>query len=118
LPVDVGRAIAAYLRNGRPSCRSRRLFLRVEAPIDGFHHSSAIGSMMRRLIRRTQLEFPTRGTHQFRHALASQMLRGGASLPEIGEVLRHRTVNVTQIYAKVDLDRLRTLALSWPGGVS
>jgi integrase/recombinase XerD len=118
LPVDVGRAIAAYLRNGRPSCPSRRLFLRVEAPIVGFRHSSAIGSMIRRLIRRTQLDFPTRGTHQFRHALASQMLRGGACLSEIGEVLRHRTVNVTQIYAKVDLDRLRTLALRWPGGVS
>jgi site-specific recombinase XerD len=56
------------------------------------------------------------GAHQFRHALATQMLRRGASLTEIGEVLRHRSLQTTTIYAKVDLNALRTLALPWPGG--
>ena len=59
---------------------------------------------------------PTKGAHQFRHGLATQMLRHGASLTEIGEILRHRSPETTTIYAKVDLDALRTLALPWPGG--
>ena len=62
------------------------------------------------------IQAPTTGAHQFRHALATQMLRRGASLTEIGEVLRHRSPQTTTIYAKVDLTALRTLALPWPGG--
>jgi site-specific recombinase XerD len=62
------------------------------------------------------IKAPTTGAHQFRHALATQMLRRGASLTEIGEVLRHRSPQTTTIYAKVDLKALRTLALPWPGG--
>lgn len=62
------------------------------------------------------VQAPTSGAHQFRHALATQMLRRGASLREIGDGLRHRRIQTTTIYAKVDLDTLRTLALPWPGG--
>ncbi len=116
LPAAVGAAIAAYLRYGRPRSSSRRVFLRCKAPVRGFLHQSAIGSMIRHALQRADIPAPTTGAHQFRHALAIQMLRRGASLTEIGEVLRHRSPQTTTIYAKVDLTALRTLALPWPGG--
>jgi len=117
LPADVGAAIAAYLRYGRPrGTASRRVFLRSKAPIRGFLSQCAIGSIIRHALQRTGIQAPTTGAHQFRHALATQMLRHGASLAEIGEVLRHRNTQTTTIYAKVDLTALRTLALPWPGG--
>jgi integrase/recombinase XerD len=116
LPADVGAAIAAYLRDGRPRSTSRRVFLRSKAPIRGFLSSCGIGSIIRHALHRASLQAPTKGAHQFRHALATQMLRHGASLTEIGEVLRHRNPQTTTIYAKVDLKALRTLALPWPGG--
>ena len=72
---------------------------------------------MRHSLTRAGIKAPTTGAHQFRHALATQMLRHGASLTEIGEVLRHRSPETTKIYTKVDLDALRTLALPWPGGL-
>jgi site-specific recombinase XerD len=65
---------------------------------------------------RAGVSAPTKGAHQFRHGLATQMLRHGASLTEIGEVLRHRSPETTKIYTKVDLEALRRLALPWPGG--
>jgi site-specific recombinase XerD len=117
LPTDVGEAIAAYLRHGRPRSASRRVFLRARAPIGGFRGPSAIGSLVRHALVRADVSAPTTGAHQFRHALATQMLRRGASLTEIGEILRHRRPQTTTIYAKVDLKALRTLALPWPGGV-
>ncbi|RWE91257.1 MAG: integrase [Mesorhizobium sp.] len=115
LPADVGEAIADYLQKARPRNASRRVFLRDKAPIRGFVGPSGLGSIIRRSLRRAGIDSPTKGTHQFRHGLASEMLRGGASLGEIGEVLGHRHVQTTAIYAKVDLDALRTLALPWPG---
>jgi len=114
LPTDVGAAIAAYLRHGRPRSTSRRVFLRSKAPIRGFLSQSGIGSIIRHALNRAGIQAPTTGAHQFRHALATQMLRHGASLTEIGEVLRHRSPQTTTIYAKVDLTALRTLALPWP----
>jgi hypothetical protein len=66
--------------------------------------------------RRAQVDAPHSGSHQFRHALAVRMLQAGASLPEIGEVLRHRSPQTTSIYARVDISSLRSLALPWPGG--
>ena len=116
LPRDVGEAIVAYLRHGRPRSTSRRVFLRSKAPVRGFLSQSAIGSIVRHALQRAGIHAPTKGAHQFRHALATQMLRHGASLTEIGEVLRHRNLQTTTIYAKVDLKALRTLALPWPGG--
>jgi integrase/recombinase XerD len=115
LPADVGAAIAAYLHHGRPRSTSRRVFLCSEAPIRGFGQRG-VGSIIRRALQRAGIQAPTKGAHQFRHALATQMLRHGASLTEIGEVLRHRDPQTTTIYAKVDLTALRTLALPWPGG--
>jgi site-specific recombinase XerD len=117
LPADVGAAIADYLRNGRPAGNSRCVFLRARAPVDGFQSQSGIGSMVRHALARAGIHASYTGAHQFRHALACQMLRQGASLSEIGELLRHRSPQTTAIYAKVDLASLATLALPWPGGV-
>lgn len=118
MPDDVGRAIAAYLERGRPVSNDRHLFLRSTAPICGFMRSSgAIGSIVKYALARAGIDAPHRGSHQFRHALAVRMLRGGASFAEIGEVLRHRSPQTTSLYARVDLDALRPLALPWPGGV-
>ena len=72
--------------------------------------------MVRHVLARAGINASRTGAHQFRHALACQMLRQGASLSEIGELLRHRSPQTTAIYAKVDLASLATLALPWPGG--
>lgn len=116
LPRDVGEAIATYLKDGRPTSEDRYLFQRSQAPIRGLQGSSAIFSIVNYAIRRAKVDAPHRGTHQFRHALAVNMLKRGASLPEIGEVLRHRSPASTAIYARVDVQALRELAMAWPGG--
>jgi integrase/recombinase XerD len=117
LPADVGRAIVEYLKRGRPDSASRRVFLRIKAPMRGFRGSSGVGSIVRHCLQRAGIDAPTFGGHQFRHGLATEMLRQGASLSEIGDLLGHRSPETTKIYTKVDLDALRTLALPWPGGV-
>jgi integrase/recombinase XerD len=118
LPAEVGTAIVAYLRHGRPQgkhCRS--VFLRSRAPVRGFVGPVAITSVVRHNLARAGITAPTKGAHQFRHGLATDMLRHGASLSEIGELLGHRSPETTHIYTKVDLKALRPLALPWPGGV-
>ena len=117
LPADVGKAIAAYLQHGRPRSNSRRVFLRVKAPITGFRRSNGVITLVRHSLQRAGIDAPTMGAHQFRHGLATQMLSHGASLSEIGEVLGHRHPQTTTIYAKVNIKALRTLAVPWPGGV-
>ncbi|HVB57027.1 MAG TPA: site-specific integrase [Candidatus Acidoferrales bacterium] len=116
LPADVGSTIVMYLRHGRPRCSCRRIFLRTKAPIRGLFGNQAIASIVRHNLVRAGIQAPTYGAHQFRHALATEMLHHGASLAEIGQVLRHRSPESTKIYTKVDLDSLRALALPWPGG--
>lgn len=117
MPADVGKAIAAYLQNGRPQVLGdRRLFLRVRAPLTGFKGQGSVGSVVKHALERAKIDSPRKGSHQFRHTLASTMLQNGSSLSEIGEVLRHRSPDTTAIYAKVDLLSLRSLALPWPGG--
>ncbi|MEJ2419969.1 MAG: site-specific integrase, partial [Exilibacterium sp.] len=117
LPKDVGEAIVDYLRNGRPCSKCRRVFLRAKAPIRGFLSGCAVGTIARHALERAGIKAPTKGAHQFRHGLATQMLRQGASLEQIGELLGHKSPETTKIYTKVDLDALRTLTLPWPGGV-
>jgi site-specific recombinase XerD len=117
LPRDVGQALASYLRRTRPSCTTRRVFVRVRAPLRGFASSVAISTIVRRALERAGIESPCKGAHLLRHSLASRMLAHHASLAEIGEILRHRSPNTTQIYTKVDLVALRALAQAWPGGV-
>jgi integrase/recombinase XerD len=117
IPTDVGAAIAAYLRQGRPRSPSRHLFLRSMAPIRGLMPGSdGIGTIVRHALQRAGVDAPHRGSHQFRHALAVRMLQRGASLTEIGEVLRHQSPQTTSIYARVDIGALRPLAQPWPGG--
>lgn len=118
LPAEVGTAIVAYLRHGRPQNNNcRRVFLRSRAPVRGFVGPVAITSIVKNNLARAGITAPTKGAHQFRHGLATDMLRHGASLSEIGELLGHRSPETTRIYTKVDLKALRPLALPWPGGV-
>jgi site-specific recombinase XerD len=116
LPVEAGAAIADYLRQARPDCSSRRVFIRQNAPLVGFANSVAICSLVDRALERAGVESAYRGSHLFRHSLATEMLKQGASLFEIGDLLRHRRPDTTTIYAKVDLISLRSIALPWPGG--
>lgn len=115
LPIDVGDAIASYLLLGRPSSKTRNVFLRERAPIEALTPSTVSTQVQRALIL-AGIEAPNQGAHQFRHCLATQMLSRGFSLSEIGEILRHRSTQTTEIYAKVDFNSLRSLALPWPGG--
>jgi integrase/recombinase XerD len=101
LPADVGKAIATYLQHGRPHSNSRRIFLRVKAPITGFRGSNGIITLVRHALQRAGIDAPTMGAHQFRHGLATQMLSHGASLSEIGEVLGHRHPQTTTIYYRL-----------------
>jgi len=118
LPHDVGAALATYLRQGRPRCLTRRVFVRMAAPRRGFASSVAICGIMQRALARARLHPPRKGAHLLRHSLATQMLQRGASLPEIGEVLRHELAQTTEIYAKVDFTALRALAQPWPRGAA
>jgi len=115
LPHDVGQALAGYLREGRPRCASRRIFIRARAPHQGFAGPVAICDIVRRALARAGLNPDFKGAHLLRHSLATHMLRKGSSLAEIGEVLRHQLPDTTEIYAKVDLGALRALAQPWKG---
>jgi site-specific recombinase XerD len=115
LPRDVGAALAHYLRYVRPRCSSRRVFIRLKAPLGGFSGAAAICDVVRRALRRAELDPDFKGAHLLRHSLATNMLRRGASLEQIGQLLRHDQANTTQIYAKVDIEALRGIALPWPG---
>jgi site-specific recombinase XerD len=115
LPADLGSAIAEYLRRCRPRSDCRRLFLRANAPIGGLGSQTSIGTIVGAAIARAGVNPPQRGAHQFRHALACEMLRQGASLTEVGSLLRHQHQKTTAIYAKVDFAALRPLSLAWPG---
>ena len=115
LPTDVGEAMAAYLRRGRrANAEVRSVFVRLNAP----HHAlstSGVAHVVTSTARRAGLGHIH--AHRLRHTVATQLLRAGASLPEIGQLLRHRLVMTTAIYAKVDREALRSIARPWPGGV-
>ena len=110
---DIGEALAAYLRRGRPRFPSRSLFLRDHAPYRGLTRH-AVSKLVRHACDRAEL--PRMGPHRLRHTAASRMLAAGASLGDIAEVLRHRSLSSTAIYAKVDREALRVVAQPWPGG--
>jgi site-specific recombinase XerD len=112
--AEVGDALATYLRRDRPPHPPRRVFLCMRAPRRGFANPSTVSTIVRRALARAGLSPALKGAHLLRHSLATRMLRHGASLPEIGLVLRHRTVQTTEIYAKVDIAGLRALAQPWP----
>ena len=115
LPADVGRALAAYLQV-RPASAHRNLFVRDYAPYSPFVASGPVSVLVRQAIENAGVRSAHTGAHVFRHTLATELLRHGASLDEIGRVLRQRDPDSTAIYAKVDIAALRQLALAWPGG--
>jgi integrase/recombinase XerD len=117
LPRDVGTALVHYLRHVRPACSSRNVFIRLKAPLRGLR-LTAICCVVRRALKRAGLDPGFKGAHLLRHSLATTMLRRGASLGEIGQLLRHKQPTTTQIYAKVDIKALRGIALPWMGGAS
>jgi len=117
LPTDVGTALVHYLEHARPACATRHVFVRLHAPRHGLR-LSAVCCVVRRALHRAGLNPSFKGAHLLRHSLATHLLRRGASLDEIGHLLRHRQPTTTQIYAKVDLDALRCIALPWMGGAS
>jgi site-specific recombinase XerD len=115
LPPDVGSALANYLRYVRPACATRRVFIRMRAPLRGLRGPSTICCIVRRALKRAGVTSDFKGAHLLRHSLATDLLRRGASLDEIGQLLRHSQPITTQIYAKVDIAALRSIGLAWPG---
>ena len=116
LPADAARAMARYIQRDRPRCACRALFIRDYAPLQGLGGSGAIATVVFDALKAAGVKSARAGAHLLRHSLATDMLGRGASLDEIGEILRHRSADTTAIYAKVDLNALRSLALAWPGG--
>ncbi len=114
LPTEVGKALALYLKNDRATAPTRRVFLRLCAPVRQLGGRGAISTVVRVALKRAGLAPPVRGAHLLRHTLGRQMIRSGASMAEIAEVLRHRSPSSTAIYAKVDIEALRSLAQPWP----
>lgn len=111
LPADVGEAIAGWLRRGRPRCSAREVFTRVRAPHQALS-SAGVSAIVVAACTRAGVDHVR--AHRLRHTAATEMLRAGAGLPEIGQVLRHASVLTTAIYAKVDRSSLRALAKPWP----
>jgi site-specific recombinase XerD len=112
LPVDVAQAIAGYLRRGRPRTAAREVFVWVIGPRVGLGSRRVSTIVRRACVRAGLVPF---GAHRLRHTAACDMLRAGGSLAEIGQVLRHRSAGATAAYARVDVERLRTMARPWPG---
>jgi site-specific recombinase XerD len=114
LPTDVGLALTGYLRQRTPSADCRHVFLSLVRPAP--MTPTALSAVVRRACERVGVE-PT-GTHRFRHCAGAQLLRRGAALPEVGQLLRHHHLQTTAIYARVDLSALETVASPWPGAQS
>jgi site-specific recombinase XerD len=115
LPHEVGRAVVAYLRTGRPTTSERRVFVRRDrgggvAPLG----CGCVSRIVARALRRAGIDAPIRGAYVLRHTLASRMVRHGTSIKEVGDFLGHRSLDTTTIYAKLDLPALRDVALPWP----
>jgi integrase/recombinase XerD len=113
LPTDVGEAIAAYLQRGRPASGGREVFLQARAPFEPIA-AGTVSSTVRRACRRAGIAEV--GSHRLRHTMACQMASARVPLMQIGQVLRHRSLQSTALYARVDLEQLRLLAAPWPGG--
>ena len=118
LPVATGEAIVAYLQQ-RPAARAQRaLFVRQQAPLDQPLTIESVQYAMRQAYRRSGIAKPWGGTHCLRHSLACRLVNAGTPLKAIADVLRHRSLNTTMIYAKVDVVQLSHVAMPWPRRVS
>ena len=116
LPQEVGAALIAYLRHARPDCPARHVFVGFRAPHRRLFDGRSVDYVVKAALKRAGLNPPFKGSHLLRHSLATNLLNQGASLVEIGQLLRHPKQVTTQIYAKVDLRSLRPIALPWMGG--
>jgi site-specific recombinase XerD len=113
LPEATGRAIADYLKLERPKNANRSVFVRHRAPCDQPISPHLVRQVIRQAYARAGL--PYTRAHLLRHTMASRLLEGGSSLKEVADVLRHRSLNTTLIYAKLDSKNLAAVALPWPG---
>jgi integrase/recombinase XerD len=113
LPVEVGEAIAVYLRRGRPASNRREVFLRARAPFEPIAPGT-VSSTVRRVCRRAGVVEV--GAHRLRHTVACEMVAAGVPLIQVAQVLRHHSLQTTAVYGRVDVERLRLLATPWPGG--
>jgi len=121
LPQEVGDALLEYFRAGRPQIESDYVFLRSVAPFGSFsmsHGGHAVSHIARTALQRAGIQSPRRGSHVFRHTAACRMLAADVGLDSIAAVLRHRSIETTWIYAKVDLHLLNEVAQPWPEEVS
>jgi integrase/recombinase XerD len=115
LTQEVGQAVVAYLKRGRPRTDADALFVRCRAPFRALRSHCAVSMIVDQALHRAGVTRPSRGAaHLLRHSVAASMLRQGASLHEIAALLRHRSIETTQIYAKVDVTALRQIAQPWP----
>ncbi len=117
LPQEVGNAIIKYIQNGRPPLKIDRIFTKVDAPLGPLTRAS-VTHIVRSALLRANIKAPINGAHVLRHSAATLMLREGASLIGIGAVLRHRSLDTTAIYAKVDFSLLSEVAQEWPEVIS
>jgi site-specific recombinase XerD len=115
LPESTGRAIVEYLRKGRPTTLDRGLFVRHRPPVGRSVTPCIVRNAIRYAGRRCGLEQCFHGPHILRHTVAKRLLQGGSTLKQIADVLRHRCLDTTGIYAKVDVTALARVALPWPG---
>lgn len=115
LPQDAGDAVLAYLERARPRVECDRVFFLLNAPIRPLASSGVVTSIVRSAIRKAGIDAPTKGASLLRHSAATAMLRGGATLDMVGAVLRHRSLDMTAHYAKVDVTMLLQIAQPWPG---
>jgi len=116
LPQDVGDAILAYLKDGRPVVDDDHVFLRSQPPIGPYSGGPTLSYRVERAMQRAGVSCPVRGAaHLLRHSLASELLKQGASLDSIGALFRHHGRETTAIYTKVDVELLRQVAQTWPG---
>ena len=116
LPItkEVGGALVEYLRKGRPTCSTRRVFLTAVAPRKEIKSGATVSCIVAQHLRRAAIVVARKGAHVLRHSLATKMLRTGSSLEEICQVLRHLHLSTTEIYAKVDYTSLKEIAQPWP----
>jgi site-specific recombinase XerD len=115
LPQEVGNALLRYLDCRPTVSHSDRVFLRSIAPSTPFASGDGVSSVVKHALRRAGVETPVKGAHLLRHTAATEMLRHGVTLDQIGLVLRHRSIDMTAYYAKVDVALLQSIAQPWPG---
>ncbi len=116
LPKDVGEALAKYIKNSRPKTPSRSVFVSKYPPYHGFRLSVSVSGIVKFALQRAQIKSSHQGAYLLRHTLANECLKSGATLGEVGKLLRHEQYSTTTIYAKVDLKRLSQAARPWIGG--